>query len=191
MIAASILNLNLVLKLNFFLGFGWMTRQRNNTDFAPQDGELNGLQQEPGNEFGTTNQIILNSFRNQWPVCPSLTFVCWIVLLLCRYVECSLLRTKMLQFVQNYEYYMMSEVIEPYWHLLENNLKNVSLIIVTVSEIELVSLPAFMTKLVTHHLSEITPDIYRAHWAILVPRPILQDNVAWAWGRRSKEGAKL
>jgi hypothetical protein len=57
----------------------------------------------------------------------------------------------------------MSEVIEPYWHLLENNLKNVSLIIVTVSEIELVSLPAFMTKLVTHHLSEITPDIYRAH----------------------------
>ena len=74
-----------------------------------------------------------------------------------------MLRTKMLQFVQNYEYYMMSEVIEPYWHLLENNLKNVSLIIVTVSEIELVSLPAFITKLVTHHLSEITPDIYRAH----------------------------
>ncbi len=32
----------------------------------------------------------------------------------------------MLQFVQNYEYYMMSEVIEPYWHILENNLKNVS-----------------------------------------------------------------
>ncbi|CAB4000138.1 Gamma-tubulin complex component 2 [Paramuricea clavata] len=42
------------------------------------------------------------------------------------YVECSALRTKMLQFVQNYEYYMMSEVIEPYWHLLENNLKNVN-----------------------------------------------------------------
>ena len=32
----------------------------------------------------------------------------------------------MLQFVQNYEYYMMSEVIEPYWHILENNLKDVS-----------------------------------------------------------------
>lgn len=42
------------------------------------------------------------------------------------YVECSALRTKMLQFVQNYEYYMMSEVIEPYWHILENNLKNVN-----------------------------------------------------------------
>ena len=45
-----------------------------------------------------------------------------------RYVECSALRTKMLQFVQNYEYYMMSEVIEPYWHILENNLKTVSCI---------------------------------------------------------------
>lgn len=42
------------------------------------------------------------------------------------YVECSALRTKMLQFVQNYEYYMMSEVIEPYWHLLEINLKDVN-----------------------------------------------------------------
>ncbi|XP_028391404.1 gamma-tubulin complex component 2-like [Dendronephthya gigantea] len=42
------------------------------------------------------------------------------------YVECSSLRTKMLQFVQNYEYYMMSEVIEPYWHILENNLKDVN-----------------------------------------------------------------
>ncbi|XP_046850541.1 gamma-tubulin complex component 2-like [Xenia sp. Carnegie-2017] len=42
------------------------------------------------------------------------------------YVECSALRTKMLQFVQNYEYYMMSEVIEPYWHILEENLKNVN-----------------------------------------------------------------
>lgn len=32
----------------------------------------------------------------------------------------------MLNFVQNIQYYMMFEVMEPTWHLLENNLKTVS-----------------------------------------------------------------
>jgi len=32
----------------------------------------------------------------------------------------------MIHFVQNFEYYMMFEVIEPNWHLLEDNLRSVS-----------------------------------------------------------------
>jgi gamma-tubulin complex component 2 len=35
------------------------------------------------------------------------------------------LRTRMIHFVQNFEYYMMFEVIEPYWHALEENLRSV------------------------------------------------------------------
>uniref|UniRef100_UPI00358F45C9 gamma-tubulin complex component 2 isoform X2 n=1 Tax=Myxine glutinosa TaxID=7769 RepID=UPI00358F45C9 len=36
------------------------------------------------------------------------------------------LRQRMLNFMQNIQYYMMCEVIEPNWHLFENNLKTVS-----------------------------------------------------------------
>ena len=36
------------------------------------------------------------------------------------------LRQRMIHFVQNFEYYMMFEVIEPNWHLLEQNLRAVS-----------------------------------------------------------------
>lgn len=32
----------------------------------------------------------------------------------------------MLNFVQNIQYYMMFEVMEPTWHIMENNLKSVS-----------------------------------------------------------------
>lgn len=32
----------------------------------------------------------------------------------------------MLNFVQNIQYYMMFEVMEPTWHVMENNLKTVS-----------------------------------------------------------------
>lgn len=32
----------------------------------------------------------------------------------------------MLNFVQNIQYYMMFEVMEPTWHILEKNLKSVS-----------------------------------------------------------------
>jgi len=35
------------------------------------------------------------------------------------------LRQRMIHFVQNFEYYMMFEVIEPNWHLLEDNLRSV------------------------------------------------------------------
>uniref|UniRef100_A0A8C5Q8W7 Gamma-tubulin complex component n=1 Tax=Leptobrachium leishanense TaxID=445787 RepID=A0A8C5Q8W7_9ANUR len=36
------------------------------------------------------------------------------------------LRQRMLNFVQNIQYYMMFEVMEPTWHILENNLKSAS-----------------------------------------------------------------
>ncbi|XP_062330032.1 gamma-tubulin complex component 2 isoform X2 [Osmerus eperlanus] len=36
------------------------------------------------------------------------------------------LRQRMLNFVQNIQYYMMFEVIEPTWHIMENNLKSAS-----------------------------------------------------------------
>ncbi|XP_057317649.1 gamma-tubulin complex component 2-like [Hydractinia symbiolongicarpus] len=36
------------------------------------------------------------------------------------------LRQRMIHFVQNFEYYMMFEVIEPCWHVLEDNLRSVS-----------------------------------------------------------------
>jgi gamma-tubulin complex component 2 len=35
------------------------------------------------------------------------------------------LRQRMLNFVQNIQYYMMFEVMEPTWHIMENNLKSV------------------------------------------------------------------
>lgn len=34
----------------------------------------------------------------------------------------------MLNFVQNIQYYMMFEVMEPTWHVMENNLKTVSFV---------------------------------------------------------------
>lgn len=36
------------------------------------------------------------------------------------------LRQRMLNFVQNIQYYMMFEVMEPTWHILEKNLKSAS-----------------------------------------------------------------
>ncbi|KPP57000.1 hypothetical protein Z043_125327, partial [Scleropages formosus] len=36
------------------------------------------------------------------------------------------LRQRMLNFVQNIQYYMMFEVMEPTWHIMENNLKSAS-----------------------------------------------------------------
>uniref|UniRef100_A0ABM0N0D7 Gamma-tubulin complex component n=1 Tax=Saccoglossus kowalevskii TaxID=10224 RepID=A0ABM0N0D7_SACKO len=42
------------------------------------------------------------------------------------YASAFALRQRMLHFVQNFEYYMMFEVIEPNWHLLETNLKSIS-----------------------------------------------------------------
>lgn len=44
----------------------------------------------------------------------------------CRFSAAFALRQRMLNFVQNIQYYMMFEVMEPTWHLLENNLKTVS-----------------------------------------------------------------
>lgn len=35
------------------------------------------------------------------------------------------LRQKMFHFLQNFEYYMMFEVLEPNWHILEQQLKTV------------------------------------------------------------------
>ncbi|XP_019634942.1 PREDICTED: gamma-tubulin complex component 2-like [Branchiostoma belcheri] len=42
------------------------------------------------------------------------------------YAAAFALRHRMLHFVQNYGYYMMFEVLEPNWHMLEHNLKSVS-----------------------------------------------------------------
>ncbi|WAR08340.1 GCP2-like protein, partial [Mya arenaria] len=36
------------------------------------------------------------------------------------------LRQRMLNFVQNFEYYMMFEVVEPSWHIFQTNMQNVS-----------------------------------------------------------------
>lgn len=49
--------------------------------------------------------------------------------LLCslRFAGAFTLRQRMLNFVQNIQYYMMCEVMEPTWHILEKNLKSVSL----------------------------------------------------------------
>lgn len=44
-----------------------------------------------------------------------------------RFAGAFTLRQRMLNFVQNIQYYMMFEVMEPTWHLLEKNLKLVRL----------------------------------------------------------------
>lgn len=43
-----------------------------------------------------------------------------------RFAGAFTLRQRMLNFVQNIQYYMMFEVMEPTWHTLEKNLKSVS-----------------------------------------------------------------
>lgn len=48
------------------------------------------------------------------------------LLLRCRFAAAFALRQRMLNFVQNIQYYMMFEVMEPNWHIMENNLKTVS-----------------------------------------------------------------
>lgn len=45
--------------------------------------------------------------------------------LLRRFAAAFALRQRMLNFVQNIQYYMMFEVMEPNWHIMENNLKTV------------------------------------------------------------------
>lgn len=42
-----------------------------------------------------------------------------------RFAVAFALRQRMLNFVQNIQYYMMFEVMEPTWHIMENNLKTV------------------------------------------------------------------
>lgn len=43
-----------------------------------------------------------------------------------RFAAAFALRQRMLNFVQNIQYYMMFEVMEPNWHIMENNLKTAS-----------------------------------------------------------------
>ena len=42
------------------------------------------------------------------------------------YAAAFALRQRMLNFVQNFEYYMMFEVIEPNWHVFKTNMESVS-----------------------------------------------------------------
>ena len=44
-----------------------------------------------------------------------------------RYAAAFALRQRMLHFVQTYEHYMMFEVLEPSWHLMEKSFKTVSI----------------------------------------------------------------
>lgn len=44
-----------------------------------------------------------------------------------RFAGAFTLRQRMLNFVQNIQYYMMFEVLEPTWHVLEKSLRSVSL----------------------------------------------------------------
>ncbi|XP_064227920.1 gamma-tubulin complex component 2-like isoform X2 [Aotus nancymaae] len=44
----------------------------------------------------------------------------------CSFAGASTLRQRMLNFVQNIQYYVMFEVMEPTWHVLEKNLKSAS-----------------------------------------------------------------
>ena len=46
--------------------------------------------------------------------------------LACRFAGAFTLRQRMLNFVQNVQYYMMLEVVEPTWHVLEKSLRSVS-----------------------------------------------------------------
>ena len=41
------------------------------------------------------------------------------------YASAFALRQRMLNFVQNFEYYMMFEVVEPHWHVFESNMNEV------------------------------------------------------------------
>lgn len=41
-------------------------------------------------------------------------------------LSCFLLRQRMLHFLQNFEYYMMFEVLESNWHVMEQNLQQVN-----------------------------------------------------------------
>lgn len=50
-----------------------------------------------------------------------------------RFAGAFTLRQRMLNFVQNIQYYMMFEVMEPTWHILEKNLKSVSSDLTTVT----------------------------------------------------------
>uniref|UniRef100_A0AAY5L744 Gamma-tubulin complex component n=1 Tax=Esox lucius TaxID=8010 RepID=A0AAY5L744_ESOLU len=47
-------------------------------------------------------------------------------LIINRFATAFALRQRMLNFVQNIQYYMMFEVMEPTWHIMENNLKSAS-----------------------------------------------------------------
>ena len=42
------------------------------------------------------------------------------------YASAFALRQRMLNFVQNFEYYMMFEVVEPNWHVFQTNMESVS-----------------------------------------------------------------
>ena len=42
------------------------------------------------------------------------------------YAAAFALRQRMLNFVQNFEYYMMFEVVEPNWHIFQANMDSVS-----------------------------------------------------------------
>lgn len=42
------------------------------------------------------------------------------------YASAFALRQRMLNFVQNFEYYMMFEVVEPNWNIFESNMESVS-----------------------------------------------------------------
>ena len=42
------------------------------------------------------------------------------------YAAAFALRQRMLNFVQNFEYYMMFEVVEPNWHVFQANMDSVS-----------------------------------------------------------------
>lgn len=55
-----------------------------------------------------------------------------------RFAAAFALRQRMLNFVQNIQYYMMFEVMEPTWHVMENNLKTVSRHLMWVIQFEFV-----------------------------------------------------
>lgn len=56
----------------------------------------------------------MRRLQQEPPLCPR------------RFAGAFTLRQRMLNFVQNIQYYMMFEVMEPTWHILEKNLKSVS-----------------------------------------------------------------
>ncbi|XP_038037230.1 gamma-tubulin complex component 2 isoform X1 [Anas acuta] len=73
----------------------------------------------------TAKQFSLHSAKwyglfSCWVSCEALVFL---VSMLVRFAGAFTLRQRMLNFVQNIQYYMMFEVMEPTWHILEKNLK--------------------------------------------------------------------